>query len=107
MLEEFYQKISSFALGGHVATLVAGAHRQESLYQGIDDTIVQLFISQASVLMTRVGRIQSESHNQEQEKEHENSDGAHIARRTSIDAGIGSPSVRVMPAKMMQVRLGR
>ena len=30
-------------------------------YQSIDDTIVQLFISQSSVLMTRVDRIQSES----------------------------------------------
>ena len=30
-------------------------------YQSIDDTIVQLFISQGSVLMTRVDRIQSES----------------------------------------------
>jgi hypothetical protein len=30
-------------------------------YQSIDDTIVQLFIAQASVLMTRVDRIQLES----------------------------------------------
>jgi hypothetical protein len=37
-------------------------HQQKEIgYQSIDDTIVQLFISQASVLMTRVDRIQSES----------------------------------------------
>jgi hypothetical protein len=34
---------------------------QESRYQSIDDTIVQLFLCQASVVMTRVDRIQSES----------------------------------------------
>ena len=32
-----------------------------SRYQSIDDTIVQLFISQDSVLITRVDRIQSKS----------------------------------------------
>ena len=35
--------------------------QQGSRYQSIDDTIVQLFISQSSVLMSRVDRIQSES----------------------------------------------
>jgi hypothetical protein len=37
------------------------SHQQGGRYRSIDDTIVQLFISQASVLMTRVGRIASES----------------------------------------------
>jgi len=32
----------------------------QSRYQSIDDTIVQLFISQVSVLIARVERIQSE-----------------------------------------------
>jgi hypothetical protein len=36
------------------------ASPQESQHQSIGDTIVQLFISEASVLMTRVDRIQSE-----------------------------------------------
>ena len=35
--------------------------RKESRYQSMADTIVQLFISQACVLMARVERIQSES----------------------------------------------
>ena len=42
--------------------IAAGAGRvARSRYQSIDDTIVQLFISQASVLMTRIDRIQSKS----------------------------------------------
>jgi hypothetical protein len=36
---------------------VASAQQRESRYQSIDDTIVQLFISQASVLMARIDRI--------------------------------------------------
>lgn len=38
-------------------------------YQSIDDTIVQLFIPQASVVMTRVDRIQTGSSQPETEKE--------------------------------------
>jgi dimethylhistidine N-methyltransferase len=37
----------------------ASAHWQESRYQSFDDTVVQFFISQASVLMTHVDRIHS------------------------------------------------
>jgi hypothetical protein len=60
LLRGFYQRSPHLPLGGYPATCAASAHQQESRYKGIDDTIVQLFISQASGLITRVERIQSE-----------------------------------------------
>jgi hypothetical protein len=56
----FYVTESPVAINGS-RHFLARTHWQESRYQSIDDTIVQLFISQASVLMTRGGGIQSES----------------------------------------------
>jgi hypothetical protein len=52
-------------------------------YQSIDDTIVQLFISQASVVMVHCDRFNRTAHNEEhQEEEDENINGANLARRT-------------------------
>jgi hypothetical protein len=41
-----------------------------SRYLGIDDTIVQLFISQASVLMARVAELNRNRHNQDVTNKH-------------------------------------
>jgi hypothetical protein len=50
-------------------------------FESIDDTILQLFISQASVLIIGIERIQSEpSPGNIKEKEHENTNGADLAR---------------------------
>ena len=41
---------------------MGSAHSQESRYQSIDDTIVQLFISEASVLIAGVARFNRDAH---------------------------------------------
>jgi hypothetical protein len=53
---------------------LAGEHEQESRYQGIDDTIVQLSISQASVLIARMN-------SQEQFRNSAYEDEIHLAER--------------------------
>lgn len=59
-------------------TKACGAHTLVGRYQSIDDTIVQLFISRACVLMALSVESNRNPRNDEQEKAHEDSDGTYI-----------------------------
>jgi dimethylhistidine N-methyltransferase len=56
------------------------ANWQDSRHRSIDVTIARLFITQTSVFMTRVDRLQSECRQPGKEREHEDTEGAHNAR---------------------------
>jgi hypothetical protein len=75
---------------------VAPGGWRESRYQGVDDTIVQLFARQTSGVMTRVDGIQSE-------RLQPGICGGSGPVPVSVDAGIGLSGVSVTPAKMMGV----